>query len=67
MIYRLAQLMMKVAIAIAALAIGSFVGLFLAMAIDRDVAGATLAMFTIPIGATVGLVMAIWLIRRRFD
>jgi hypothetical protein len=67
LVLQLTQLMLKAAVVVAALATGSLAGLYTAMAIDRDVAGATLAMFTIPIGATAGVVVAIWLIRRWFD
>ena len=61
------ELMLKAAIIIAALTTGSFAGLITALAVDRDVAGAMLAVFTIPVGMIIALVMAIWLIRRWFD
>jgi ABC-type transport system involved in cytochrome c biogenesis permease component len=67
MIRRLKEFLQKAAIVIAAVATGYIAGFGVAVAVDRDVGGAILAVITMPIGMIIGLIGAVWLIRRRFD
>jgi hypothetical protein len=63
----LTQFAQEAAILIAGTAIGCLAGLGFALALDRDVAGAALALFTVPIGILIGLLVAVRLVRNRFD